>query len=96
LIVRHAQWQEPAQRSLPLDVDRCDWPRRGACLHLHARDWAAFGAPVWGAIVPDIVSKEEPSAVTWESATSLSGIVVLLEGLLLPLLGAVIQSMRHI
>ena len=51
----------------------------------------AFGAPVWGAIVPDIVSKEElPSAVTLGGVQlNLSGIVgPALGGLLLPLLGA--------
>ena len=51
----------------------------------------AFGAPVWGAIVPDIVSKDElPSAVTLGGVQlNLSGIVgPALGGLLLPLLGA--------
>ena len=51
----------------------------------------AFSAPVWGAIVPDIVSKEElPSAVTLGGVQlNLSGIVgPALGGLLLPLLGA--------
>jgi MFS family permease len=51
----------------------------------------AFGAPVWGAIVPDTVSKEElPSAVTLGGVQlNLSGIVgPALGGLLLPLLGA--------
>ena len=51
----------------------------------------AFGAPVWGAIVPDIVSKEElPSAVTLGGVQlNLSGIVgPALGGFLLPLLGA--------
>ena len=38
----------------------------------------AFGAPVWGAIVPDVVSKEElPSAITLGGVQlNLSGIVV--------------------
>ncbi len=51
----------------------------------------AFGAPVWGAIVPDIVSKDElPSAVTLGGVQSnLSSIVgPALGGFLLPLLGA--------
>jgi MFS family permease len=51
----------------------------------------AFGAPVWGAIVPDIVDKEElPSAVTLGGVQlNLSGIIgPALGGLLLPLLGA--------
>jgi MFS family permease len=51
----------------------------------------AFGAPVWGAIVPDIVSTDElPSAVTLGGVqVNLSGIVgPALGGLLLPLLGA--------
>ena len=51
----------------------------------------AFGAPVWGAIVPDIVSKEElPSAITLGGVQlNLSGIVgPALGGFMLPLLGA--------
>ena len=51
----------------------------------------AFGGPVWGAMVPDIVSTEEiPSAVTLGGVqVNLSGIVgPALGGLLLPLLGA--------
>ena len=51
----------------------------------------AFGAPVWGAVVPDIVSKEElPSAITLGGVQlNLSGIVgPALGGLLIPLLGA--------
>jgi MFS family permease len=51
----------------------------------------AFSAPVWGAIVPDVVSKEElPSAVTLGGVQlNLSGIVgPALGGLLVPLLGA--------
>jgi MFS family permease len=51
----------------------------------------AFAAPVWGAIVPDIVSKEElPSAITLGGVQlNLSGIVgPALGGALLPLLGA--------
>jgi MFS family permease len=51
----------------------------------------AFGAPVWGAMVPDIVSKDElPSAITLGGVQlNLSGIVgPALGGLLLPLLGA--------
>jgi len=51
----------------------------------------AFGAPVWGAIVPDIVSKDElPSAITLGGVQlNLSGIVgPALGGLLLPLFGA--------
>lgn len=51
----------------------------------------AFGAPVWGAVVPDIVSKDElPSAITLGGVQlNLSGIVgPALGGLLLPLLGA--------
>ena len=50
----------------------------------------AFGAPVWGAIVPDIVGKDElPSAITLGGVQlNLSGIVgPALGGLLLPLLG---------
>ena len=49
----------------------------------------AFGAPVWGAIVPDIVSKDElPSAITLGGVQlNLSGIVgPALGGFLLPLL----------
>jgi MFS family permease len=51
----------------------------------------AFGAPIWGAIAPDIVSKEElPSAVTLGGVqANISGIVgPVLGGLVLPLLGA--------
>jgi MFS family permease len=51
----------------------------------------AFAAPVWGAIVPDIVSKEElPSAITLGGVQlNLSGIVgPALGGAPLPLLGA--------
>jgi MFS family permease len=51
----------------------------------------AFGAPVWGAIVPDIVGKDElPSAITLGGVQlNLSGIVgPALGGFLLPLLGA--------
>src|SRR4029077_9208315 len=51
----------------------------------------AFGAPVWGAVVPDIVSKDElPSAVTLGGVQlNLSGIVgPALGGFLLPMLGA--------
>jgi MFS family permease len=51
----------------------------------------AFGAPVWGAVVPDIVRKNElPSAITLGGVQlNLSGIVgPALGGLLLPLLGA--------
>ena len=51
----------------------------------------AFGAPVWGAIVPAIVTTDElPSAVTLGGVqVNLSGIVgPALGGLLLPLLGA--------
>jgi MFS family permease len=50
----------------------------------------AFYAPVWGAIVPDIVDKEElPSAITLGGVQlNLSGIVgPALAGMLLPLLG---------
>jgi MFS family permease len=51
----------------------------------------AFGAPVWGAVVPDIVRKEElPSAITLGGIQlNLSGIVgPALGGLLIPFLGA--------
>lgn len=51
----------------------------------------AFGAPVWGAVVPDIVRKDElPSAITLGGVQlNLSGIVgPALGGFLLPLLGA--------
>jgi MFS family permease len=51
----------------------------------------AFGAPVWGAIVPDVVSREElPSAITLGGVQlNLSGIAgPALGGFLLPLLGA--------
>jgi MFS family permease len=51
----------------------------------------AFGAPVWGAVVPDIVSKNElPSAITLGGVQlNLSGIVgPALGGFLLPVLGA--------
>ena len=51
----------------------------------------AFFAPVWGAIVPDIVDKEElPSAITLGGVQlNLSGIVgPALGGLLVPILGA--------
>jgi MFS family permease len=51
----------------------------------------AFGAPVWGAVVPDIVDKDElPSAITLGGVQlNLSGIVgPALGGLMLPLLGA--------
>jgi MFS family permease len=51
----------------------------------------AFGAPVWGAVVPDVVSKEElPSAITLGGVQlNLSGIVgPALGGFMLPLLGA--------
>ncbi len=51
----------------------------------------AFGAPVWGAVVPDIVKKDElPSAITLGGVQlNLSGIVgPALGGFMLPLLGA--------
>ena len=51
----------------------------------------AFGAPVWGAVVPDIVRKDElPSAITLGGIQlNLSGIVgPALGGLLIPVLGA--------
>ena len=51
----------------------------------------AFGAPVWGAIVPDVVSKDElSSAITLGGVQlNLSGIVgPALGGFLLPVLGA--------
>jgi len=51
----------------------------------------AFGAPIWGAIVPDIVDKDElPSAITLGGVQlNLSGIVgPALGGFMLPLLGA--------
>ena len=51
----------------------------------------AFGAPVWGAVVPDIVKKDElPSAITLGGVQlNLSGIVgPALGGFLLPVLGA--------
>lgn len=51
----------------------------------------AFGAPAWGAIVPDVVDKEElPSAITLGGVQlNLSGIVgPALGGALLPLFGA--------
>jgi MFS family permease len=51
----------------------------------------AFGAPVWGAVVPDVVSKEElSSAITLGGVQlNLSAIVgPVLGGFLLPLLGA--------
>ncbi|HEY5768881.1 MAG TPA: MFS transporter [Terrimicrobium sp.] len=51
----------------------------------------AFGAPVWGAVVPDIVKRNElPSAVTLGGVQlNLSGIVgPAIGGLMLPLLGA--------
>jgi len=51
----------------------------------------AFGAPVWGAVVPDIVNKEElPSAITLGGVQlNLSGILgPALGGFMLPLLGA--------
>jgi MFS family permease len=51
----------------------------------------AFSSPVWGAIVPDVVSKDElPSAITLGGVQlNLSGIVgPAAGGLLLPLLGA--------
>jgi MFS family permease len=51
----------------------------------------ALGAPVWGAVVPDIVGRDElPSAITLGGVQlNLSGIVgPALGGLLLPLLGA--------
>ena len=62
------------------------------CLRASLR-WGglAFGAPVWGALVPDIVSKDElPSAITLGGVQlNLSGIVgPALGGLLIPLLGA--------
>ena len=51
----------------------------------------AFGAPVWGAVVPDIVNKDElPSAITLGGVQlNLSGIVgPAIGGFLLPFLGA--------
>ena len=48
----------------------------------------AFGAPVWGAIVPDVVSKEElPSAVT------LGGVQVNLSGIVGPALGGLLVAL---
>jgi MFS family permease len=51
----------------------------------------AFGAPVWGAVVPDVVTRKElPSAITLGGVQlNLSGIVgPALGGFMLPLLGA--------
>lgn len=48
----------------------------------------AFGAPVWGAIVPDVVSKEElPSAIT------LGGVQINLSGIVGPVLGGFLLSL---
>ena len=72
-------------------VDGGDWPHFCAGLHLRAWNWACVWAPVWGAIVPNIVSKDElPSAITLGGVQlNLSGIVgPALGGLLLPLLDA--------
>jgi MFS family permease len=50
----------------------------------------AFGAPVWGAIVPDVVSKEElPSAIT------LGGVQINLSGIIGPALGGLLLSLLH-
>ena len=63
-------------------VDRCDQPQRCACCIFALGIGLAFSAPVWGAIVPDIVSKEElPSAVT------LGGVQLNLSGIVGPALG---------
>ena len=73
-------------------MDKCDQHQFRACGRIFALGIGlAFGAPVWGAIVPDIVSADElPSAVTLGGVqVNLSGIVgPALGGLLLPLLGA--------
>ena len=57
----------------------------------------AFSSPVWGAIVPDLVTKDElPSAITLGGVQlNLSGIVgPAAGGLLLPLLGARVWLLR--
>ena len=50
----------------------------------------AFGAPVWGAIVPDVVSREElPSAIT------LGGVQLNLSGIVGPALGGFLLPLLH-
>jgi MFS family permease len=50
----------------------------------------AFGAPVWGAIVPDVVSKEElPSAIT------LGGVQLNLSGIVGPAVGGFLLPLLH-
>ena len=50
----------------------------------------AFGTPVWGAIVSDVVSKEElPSAIT------LGGVQINLSGIIGPALGGLLLSLLH-
>ena len=50
----------------------------------------AFGAPVWGAIVPDVVSKEELS-----SAITLGGVQLNLSGIVGPALGGFLLPLLH-
>jgi MFS family permease len=51
----------------------------------------AFGAPVWGAVVPDIVSREElPSAIT------LGGVQINLSGIVGPILGGSLLSLFQV
>jgi MFS family permease len=91
VIVSAVLWREHASRS-PFGA----WTRLVSARSLLACVFAlgiglALGAPVWGAIVPDIVGKDElPSAVTLGGVQiNLSGIVgPSLGGFLLPLLQA--------
>ncbi len=50
----------------------------------------AFGAPVWGAIVPDVVSREELS-----SAITLGGVQINLSGIVGPVLGGLLLPLLH-
>ena len=92
VIVSAVLWQGACSGApCPWGVDRVINPSSVLACIFALGIGLAFGAPVWGAIVPDIVSKDElPSAVTLGGVQlNLSGIVgPALGGFLLPLLGA--------
>ena len=72
-------------------VGTSDQPQLCACLHLRARDWACVRRPGLGAIVPDIVSKDELSSAITLGGVQLNVAAIVgpfLAGFVLPLLGA--------
>jgi MFS family permease len=92
MIVSAVLWQAACSALLAIAAwtDLLSIPFMLACIFLLGTG-LAFGAPVWGAIIPDIVDKDElPSAITLGGVQlNLSGIIgPALGGLLLPLLGA--------